>query len=44
MDDNRASSILPKLWFSPSGGKVGEHSMCVEVVLRGTVEGMEKKM
>ena len=35
IDDNRASSVSPKLWFSPSfdGGEVGEHSMGGEVRL-----------
>ena len=27
-----------------NGGKVGEHSMGIEVLLRGRVERMEKKM
>jgi hypothetical protein len=44
IDDNRASSILPKRWTPPQGGVVGEHSMGDEAVLRGMVERMEKQM
>ena len=44
MDDNRASSILPKLCITSSGVVVGEHSNGIEVNLRGFIELLEKKM
>eukprot|EP01023_Acetabularia_acetabulum_P057217 TRINITY_DN665_c0_g1_i3.p1 TRINITY_DN665_c0_g1~~TRINITY_DN665_c0_g1_i3.p1 ORF type:complete len:199 (-),score=0.61 TRINITY_DN665_c0_g1_i3:214-810(-) len=41
VDNNRAQSILPKLWDFKS---VGEHSSCTEGVSQGMLERLEKKM
>ena len=44
MDNNRASSVPPKLWIAQQCAVVGEHSAGAEAASRGAVELAEKQM